>query len=245
MTKRRLPETDLANIATLPRSEQKARLKLKRAFKPPYSLAAVRRNEGMLLGVEERLDLGVPRPEDSVLLEKLASKLPDPSERAANLRRAKALIHLRKSLVQHASEENFRSYPLSLDSYIKLTDPLLLVIGSVAHIPSSDFRKSGRLTTRGRDFYFAMNYHLIIDADVDYRTAGLVLLDYWEEDNSNFGISPYFFGGRPRYSFEELSDMIKFTIDLWDEVLEEAKKAGSDEEESSDLPLFGWKSGKA
>lgn len=198
----------------------------------------------MLLGVKERLELGAGRPDDTVLLEKLAASLKEPSERAANIRRASALIHFRNSMVEHAMEENYRSYALSLDTYIKLTDPLLLVIGSVAHIPSSDFRKSGRLTARGRDFYFAMNYHLIIDADVVYRTAGLILLDYFEEDKSNFGIHPFFFDGKPKYSFDELSEMVKFTTDLWDEILDEDKKSKSSDDGAVEMSLFAWKSRK-
>ena len=81
-----------------------------------------------------------------------------------------------------------------------------------------------------------MNYHLIIDAGEEFREFGLVILKYWEESQSNKGMTPYFFDGHPRFSYEQLTEMISLTHSIWMEILEGRKQEQADD----DGPLFGW-----
>jgi hypothetical protein len=224
MSNRRLPITDLANISTLPKSEQKARLRLKRAFVAPYTLEHVRRNYAMLMGVGEAFDLGVARPSDDVLLQRLRESMKSPKDVEPNLRRAKALLSF-ASTTRGAVREEFRGLFISRDYVVRPSDSVVLDIGGKAYVPSTDLRRAASLTPLAIQFYFAANFHLIIDSEPDFKDAGLVLLKYWEFSTEEFGISPLFFSGRPMYSFEEIGSMVKFTLDLWAEVLEERREA--------------------
>ncbi len=235
MTSRRLPETDIAKICVRPISEQYRLLRGKKSFRPPHSLEATRRNLASLIGVDTPMFPGKKvTPEEALTaLERSISRQED---RVPNLLRAKSILQFRENSVQRAAEEHMRGHRVTLDNTINLTHSLLIEIDSKPTIPFFDLRKSGHLTADARDFVFAMNFHLLVDALEEFRDFGLVILNYWEDSASNFGITPIQFGGTPRYSFEELTDMVARTYRIWLEILEERKAKGEPDEGHG--PLF-------
>lgn len=236
MTKPRLPEPDLANICGLTEKEQWTRLFAKRQFRPPYSLNPTRRNLAPLLGAAAPLFPGTGLSREQKL-NGLTKSIKDIAELKANLLRAEAILDFVDERDSSAAPQELRSHRISIDYEVKLSHDLLIEIGGKRLVPFFDLRKSGRLTSRGRDFVFAMNFHMIIDADVDYTDYGLVIFDYWEHKDGSKGLTPYFFDGQPSYSFEQLTDMIATTHRIWLEVLESRKKRSGGEDDAG--PLFG------
>ena len=236
MTSRRLPETDIANICTLSEASQFVRLRSKRSFVPPHSLEATRRNMSSLFGVKIPIDIDEPQSDEKILFE-FSNSIKRPRDRAPNVNRAEALLGFRRSCITEAVVEPLRSHRVSLDNSINLTHSLAVRIDKKGVIPFVDLRKSGHLSERGRDFVFAMNFHMIVDAIEDFSDFGLAILNYWEESKNNKGISPYLFSGTPRYTYEQLTDMIARTYQIWLEVLDERKKAWDEDENLG--PLFG------
>ena len=228
MTSRRLPETDIANISVLPERDQYARLKNKRAFRPPHSLEPTRRCLNSLFGVSTPMfpDATIA-PEDAI--KALRSSIKRDQDRAPNLLRARSILNFREACVTEAAAEAMRSHRISIDNSINLTHSLVVEINDRPQIPFIDLRKSGSLSKSARDFVFSMNYHLLIDANPDFAEFGLMILNYWEESASNFGLTPHWFNGVPKYSYEQLTDMIARTYQIWLDVLDERKRSDPDE----------------
>lgn len=235
MTKRRLPETDQCNICTLPEADQWVRLAGKKSFIPPHSLEAVRRNMQPLFGVNTAMfpDAEV---EDDQAIAGLHRAIKKPRDLKPNLMRAEAIIDFRRSYVTGAISEAFPSHRISIDTKVQLTHSFAIETDQGRYIPFVDLRKSGSLSARGRDFLFAMNFHLIIDAMSDFEDFGLVILNYWEESALNKGFTPYFFDGKPKYSYDQLADMISRTNEIWNEILEGRRRGDNDS--GSAGPLF-------
>ncbi|WP_420862436.1 hypothetical protein [Algirhabdus cladophorae] len=236
MTSRRLPETDIANICTLPENEQRFRLSAKRSFVPPYSLEHTRRNLSSLFGVKSPLCPDV-EVDDRKTVEALMRCCKKESEALANANRASAIIDFRDANVGKSVVGAMRSHRVTLDNSICLTHSLALEIGGKGYIPFLDLRKTGNLSSRARDFVFSMNYHLLIDSDPTYENFGLLVLNYWEKSSSENGLTPYFFDGNPKYSYDDLSNMIARTYEIWLDILAERKR----QEPGKDTmgPLFG------
>ena len=236
MTKRRLPNTDLANICTMPARDQRVALQRKRQFRPPHSLEPTRRNLRTIMGVADALPLEAEKSDKARARSNFVDQLKE-KDKVPNGLRFDALWDFRCSAVSECSAQSYGAHRISVESSIRLTDPLLLRIDGQLFVPTSDLRKSGRLVQRARDFVFAMNYHLIIDQDADFAECGLVLLEYWHESDSNHGITPHFFDGTPKYTYDELTEMIAFTYKLWDEILDEQRQR--EESDGQDVgPLF-------
>lgn len=236
MSKNQLPVTDLANIATLPISERRARLEAKRSFVPPHSLEHTRRNFGSLLGIADPLFPDLERKPKEKVLKEFERSLPKGGGRAekdrrANLLRAKALLNFRDDHVDLAAREDHRAFLLAEKTYVRTADPVNLMIDGRKCIPSSDLRKSGALTERGLKFYFSMNYHMIVDYDPDFADFDLVHLDYWQDKSGDVGIKTCFHSGPPEYSYDELNLMIRETLDIWQQVVEARRaKSGSEDD---------------
>jgi hypothetical protein len=220
MKKYQLPQDDLANICTMPWGDQRRMLERKRSFVPPHSLNPVRNEILALHGVRLSLfpEAGV---DDGSAIRAFVSSMRRSQDKLPNKLRAEAIIEFRRSFVQNAVEYPFRVHRITIDNAISLTHSLAIESRGQGFIPYYDLRKSGKLTERARDFVFAMNFHLILDALSEFRQFGLIVLNYWEESANLKGLTPYVFNGRPRYTYEELTDMIARTHELWLEVLEE------------------------
>lgn len=220
MKKYQLPQDDLANICTMPMRDQRPMLERKRSFVPPHSLNPVRNEVLALHGVRLTLfpDATV---EDAAAIKAFLASMRREQDKLPNKLRAEAIIEFRRTFVQSAIEYPFRAHRITIDNSVSLTHSLAVESGGKGYIPYYDLRKSGKLTERARDFVFSMNFHLIVDALAEFREFGLIVLNYWEESANVKGLTPYFFTGRPRYSYEELTDMIARTHELWVEVQEE------------------------
>ena len=241
MSKNQLPVTDLANICTMPVADQRRRLEQKRAFVPPYSLESTRRNLGMLLGVGDPLFPEMQRPSQSDILRQFEQSLPKGSgragnERKANLLRAKALLDFRDNHVGRAATENHNSFNVSEGTFIKTADPVNLEIDGRSCVISSDLRKSGTLTNRGLAVYFSINFHMIVDSDPSFSEFDLLHLDYWQDKTGAVGIATRFHSGDPDYSYNELNQMIRTTLAIWNDVVESRR---SKSQENDDGFWFG------
>ena len=235
MTSRRLPETDIAKICVRPEREQYKLLKGKKSFRPPHSLEATRRNLAALVGVETPMFPGA-KVDPKAALKALESSISKKEDLAPNILRAKAILEFRRRSLGRAASEPMRGHRVTVDNTIHLTHSLILEMDSKPVIPFFDLRKSGHLTADAREFVFAMNYHLLVDALEEFRDFGLVILNYWEESPQNFGLTPLVFSGVPKYSFEELTEMVARTYQIWLEVLDERK--GGEEPDEGHGPLF-------
>lgn len=235
MTKLRLPNTDLANICTMSEKDQRGALERKRQFRPPHSLERTRQNLPTIMGAVDTLPLGESELDRDRARQAFAASLKE-KDKHPNLLRFDALWDFRTQCISRCAKHSFGSHRISVESSINLSDPLLVEIDRKRYVPTSDLRKSGRLVQRARDFVFAMNYHLIIDQEIDFEDCGLVILDYWHDSDSNHGIKPYFFDGNPKYSYEDLTSMIAFTYNLWDEIVNE--KRHRETESTLNIGLF-------
>lgn len=235
MTSRRLPETDIANICHLSERDQLKRLRGKRSFVPPHSLDPVRRNLNPLFGVTSPM-FPEKAIDEASALSALRGGCKKHQDIKPNLLRAEAILDFSRSSVEFAVEETFRSHRVTLDNQISLTHSLAIQIDSQPVIPFLDLRKSGALSSEARDVVFALNFHLIVDAFADFNDFGLVILNYWENSPQEKGLTPYFFNSRPKYTYEQLTNMIARTYEIWLEILDDRRR---DSDANSDYgPLF-------
>lgn len=221
MTRSLLPVTDVVNITCLPEHEQWKRLSAKRSFRPPHTLEPTRRNLASLLNAVLPMWGQCELDERKILLA-LEASCRSNEDKAANRLRAEALLQLGKML-GGVEERGFRGHRLSVDVSLQATNSLIVEYQGRPAIPFFDLRKSGKLSSAGRETLFAMNYHLINQTYAEFRDYDLLIFKYWEESPSNKGFFPYVFNGMPAYSYEALDQRIRRTFEIWHAVLEGRK----------------------
>ena len=245
MSSNRLPLTDLANIATLPLTERRGRLEMKRNFVPPHSLNWTRRNLAMLFGVRDPMFLDHPRPSRMEILRNFADCLPKgpgkaTQHRRANLLRAEALLDFTESNVESCVQAEYSGFEISAGYSVSPAESFGLVINERRVIPSVDLRASGALTERGLSFYFALNHHMILEREPDLDGVGLALLDFYHVKD-DYGIRVVHWDGAVSYTYEEIDEAVRVTLKIWDEVVESRRQKKTNNDEGSD-DLFGRRS---
>ena len=234
MKTRPLPPTDLANIAVLRAEEQFERLMAKRDFVPPHSLEWTRRNLRVLMGAEGDLGLGLPILSFEELRKTARNTIKRSCDLTPNLKRCQAILEYSSKRRLVSREGVFGVHRVSADMSVAYAHSIVSFEGEQGFIPFFDLRKSGGLTSGARDFIFSMNFHLIIDADVDFADCGLRVIKYIDPVNASPFMRDEIFSGEPRYGYDELSAMIAQTYEIWSEVQDIRRRADRDQGTGTD-----------
>lgn len=217
---RRLPETDLALIATLPLEKQRAKLEGMRLGRPPFSYDPVRTFSHDIFNVQPVMfDASAPTRWE-IVKGLISAKSRSDKEMVANLAVAKALhdYAINGNILGRGTD----FLPLAMSTGHKVTywSPLVLIIAGKPIVPFIDPRRALRLTPEARRFTFSMMHQRIRVADPDYADVAFGILQFSSDKAGNR--TPYLYtdDGVELLSFEALENMVAATYAIWQDVCE-------------------------
>lgn len=225
-TRRSIPETDLANIATLEnRDQQRAMLERLKLGHPPYSYLPMRLSILDILNIDPGpLAAGVRAPWEAVAAEVSRRCKRSDDEVAANLCVAEGLYRYAEALELTGRRHEFLAMPLGVVAKVSFWSPLVVAIDGRATVPFFDPRRTKKLTERGRRFAFSVMHERIRAADPDFADVSLAIFQF---ENTAEGARPpkaHFVDEVDLYSFHDLAEMTSETYALWNEVLDEREE---------------------
>ena len=225
---RRIPETDLANICTLPADVQHRALRQLKAGWGPFSYDPTKQTTPDIFNAETEL-FGRAEPTAIERIQERIIALSSRGEEEAN-----ANLEVTRCLHEFAIEKSVRARryyipPYNLSSAVGIDYsfwlPLVLMIDDQLVIPFLDPRRAGGLTPNGRRFAFSMSHHRARALDPDLADATLAIFAFPVVSDAN-GVErrrlrTYLAGDDPLFTYDELDAMVAETYQLWLRVLAE------------------------
>lgn len=221
-----LPATDFANITTKRKAEQWLLLsKMERSY-APFSYEPTRRNLPSVLQAGLPL-FGQFAPDEYTKtrshIEKACKR--GEAEAKANLAVCDALAEFVQENSVRAAHEPISSVRIGEFEKISYTSPLTMNYQGKPYLIFADFRRGGGLTKDACEFVFSVNHHFIVEQDAYFEGVGLMVLQFGIADENKRVVRPVVFDGKPRYSIDELEDMVRTTNALWSSMQIRRKKA--------------------
>lgn len=215
---RRLPETDLALIATLPIEQQRQRLERMNVGYAPFSYGPVRGRSHDVFNVQPGMFTSEAPTRWEVIEAQLGKACKSDDERKANLAVAKALHDYAVGHCVVGRAGDFM--PLSMGSGYKVSywAPLLLVIDGQALVPFIDPRKTHKLNGSAMRFVFSMMHERIRVADPDYADVEFGIFQFTTDDKGCRTPILHRDAGVDLYSLEQLEQMAAATYSIWEDV---------------------------
>ncbi len=224
MKTRRLPDTDLARIAPLSRDEKVAALKRQKTGHAPLTYNPVRSQALDILNAQSQM-LG-PSPETPLktIIAAIERAAKSPAEAESNEEVAQLLY-------EEVRKRGFRTYSTDFtafttrpgDSAAYWLKAVMVSPGGELLVPLPDFRRTYRLTPKGRLFAASVMHQAIrVQNPTDFGSARLGVFHFPQASTRDpRTVSFEIVSDYGLYTAEELASMIAETFALWDEVLEE------------------------
>lgn len=221
MKTRRIPETDLARIAVLPREEQPAKLQLLKGFRPPHTLNPFRKAVPDLVNLQYDM-LGVSDPTHWCRIEEaIIREGKHESEIERNLQVARALFEYCRDHEVVSYYKPQSSWGVGFGQSVSYWYPFYSVWDGRAAFVFFDPRKASPLTAEARRFVFSLMHQRLRVDDPDFADADLVAVRFGSVKDSNARtVKPYSAEGVSLFSLDELTEMIDTTYRLWFEELD-------------------------
>lgn len=218
---RRLPETDLARIAPLPREQQRRQLEQMRNGRPPFSYEPLRACFHDIFNVQPEMFGPVVATDWFVIEALLKRKCRSDDELRANLAVAKGLHQFTVEAGMLGRAQEF--FPLAMGTGQKVAYwlPLILSVDGRPVVPFIDPRRSKGLTREARRFAFSMMHERIRAADPDYEAVRFAIFQFGDAAEGQRNPVLYTDDGVVLYSLDEMEAMVEATYSLWREVCEE------------------------
>lgn len=218
---RRLPDIDLARIASLPRDQQRHQLEQMRNGRPPFSYNPLRTCFHDIFNVQPEM-FGLVEPTAWPIVEgRLRAKCRTEDELEANLAVARGLHNFATTARMLGRSQDFFPLALGTGQQVAYWLPMVLSLDSQPIVPFIDPRKSKGLSKAARRFVFSMMHEHIRAADPDYESVRLAIFRLG--DPADGVRAPVLFTeeGIDLIPLNELEAMVASTYALWQEVLEE------------------------
>ena len=218
---RRLPETDLARIAPLPRDQQRRQLEQMRNGRPPFSYAPLRGCFHDIFNVQPEMFGPVVATDWAVIEALLKRKCCSDDELRSNLAVAKGLHQFTADAGLLGRAQEF--FPLAMGTGQKVAYwlPLILSLDGRPIVPFIDPRRSRALTREARRFVFSMMHERIRAADPDYEAVRLGVFQFGDVAEGQRNPILHTDENVVLFSLEEMETMVEATYSLWREVCEE------------------------
>jgi hypothetical protein len=221
---------DLARIAPLPTEHKLFELRHLKAFKAPYTLNPVRRNELDIFDVQSPLGGGA-RPPWSVIQENILRLGKRPEEDNANIRVGEALYRFAEAH-KITGRQRDDIFPLLIGASERLSYwfNAVLAIDGVPTLAFVDPRTGAKLHEDGRRFVFSVQ-HERIRAYPHVKGVRLGIVQVRAVGNSSERLARLISSdGVELFTADELGAMVQETYQLWHLVLaereEELKRGG-------------------
>ena len=221
MKLRRLPDIDLARIASLAPEQRRKALEKFRYGRPPFSYGPLRGCLLDIFNVHPKLFGPVGPTSWNVIKELLTKRCRTAEETEANLQVAKGLHHYATSLRILGRSQEFFPLGMSAGRKVEYWLPMVLIIDEQPLVPFIDPRRSRGLTKEARRFAFSMMHERIRAADPDFASVRFGIIQFGDVDGDQRTPRIHVDDGIELFRYEAMETMVSETYDLWREVCEE------------------------
>lgn len=228
----RLPETDLARIAPLPRDQKYLELRRVKLGRPPYSYSPVKKNILDILNISPGPLVELARtPWEKVAAQIIRACKRSEDEIQANLRAGEGLYHYATQHNLVGRQYEFRHLAIGLSERLSYWWPMVSEIDGRPTVAFFDPRRSKKLTAIGRKFVFsAMHQHIRVP-DPDFAEFRLAVAQFKNTPTGPRPVVMHFDDGQVLWEFDALDAMVRETYEIWREIqverLDEKVRRGS------------------
>jgi hypothetical protein len=217
---RRLPEIDLARVATLPADQKRRELERFKLGHPTITYKPVRARFADIFNVQPDM-FAVADPTAWPVLERLIqAKATSDDECNANLLVAKSLHDFARANALRSRSQAFFPLSLSVGEKVEYWLPMVMALEGVPLVVFIDPRRGKGLTAEARRFVFSMMHEHIRVANPDFSTARLGIVQFGDAADDQRPVKLSTDEGVELFGFDQLDQMVHETYDIWREVSE-------------------------
>lgn len=217
---RRLPEIDLARVATLPTDQKRRALESFKLGRPTITYQPVRTRFADIFNVQPDM-FAVADPIAWPILERLVrAKATSDHECSANLLVAKGLHDFANSNALRSRSQAFFPLSLSVGEKVEYWLPMVTALEGTPLVIFIDPRRGKGLTAEARRFVFSMMHEHIRVANSDFSTVRLGIVQFGEALEGRRPVKLNTDEGVEFFDFGHLNQMVSESYDIWREVSE-------------------------
>lgn len=221
-TRRSIPETDLANIAPLPRDQKRRELEALKIVKfVRYSYRPLRLCTLDTFNIQAGPLAAGAKTTLPQLFDHIRSLCTRGDEEyLANIRVGEGLFTW--AAENEITGRRLEIFPFALGVADKVTYWSQVIVGIDGRpcVPFIDPRRSPKLTRAGRKFVHSVMHERIRVADPDLAEVGLAIIQFENAEKGPRKPSIHL-EGDSLFNFDELAEMTRETYAIWEEVLDE------------------------
>lgn len=228
MKMRRIPEIDLARIATMPDYQQQYfALKRLKGFKPPHTLNPFRKVIGDIVNLQFDL-LGGKESTPWIVIRELiarASTKGDTAELRFNLAIARTVFEYCEQKSVESFSKPVLPWGVGYGNSVTYWNNFYSIIDEQACFVFFDPRLTGHLNADARRFVFSMMHERLRVADPDFQDARLLITQFKKTGKWSRHMAMHDAADCKLFSENQLNEMISVTYAIWAEVLAEREQA--------------------
>lgn len=217
---RRLPEIDLARIATLPTQQKRSALEQFKLGHPKITYKPVRALFGDVFNVQPDMFAAADPTPWPVLERLIRAKATSEDECDSNLLVAKGLHDFARSNALRSHSQAFFPLSLSVGEKVEYWLPMVTALEGAPLVIFIDPRRGKGLTAEARRFVFSMMHEHIRVANPDFSAARLGIVQFGDAAEDQRPVKLSTDEGVELFGFEQLDQMVRETYDIWREVSE-------------------------
>lgn len=217
---RRLPEIDLARVATLPTDHKRRALERFKLGHPTITYKPVRGRFADIFNVKPDLFAAADPTAWPVLERLIRARATSDEEREANLLVAKGLHTFAQANALRSRSHGFFPLSLSVGEKVEYWLPMVTALDDAPLVLFIDPRRGKRLTAEARRFAFSMMHEHIRVADPDFAASCLGIIQFGDAVEDQRPVKLWTDQGIDLYGFDQLDQMVSETYAIWREVSE-------------------------
>lgn len=223
MKLRRLPETDLANIAPLTRDQKRIMLRSFNSGGGSWSYDPARRQNFNIANPVNPLGLHATAPSIDKIREMVATASHCETQKQSCLEVVNLFHEWYGKNSKMAVERQVRPLPIGTLGQVQYCENFIALIDDRPTAIFLDYRRQKGLSLVGRKFAFSMMDQQIRVGDPDFPNARLLALAFPQRAQHSRRIVDYFDDGVNLFTLPELIALIEETYEIWFEVLNERR----------------------
>lgn len=185
---------------------------------PPYRLSPVRKSLPDIFNVSTGFVSPDTRTPLSHIKDVIRSECRSPDEVAANQAVAEALYDYAVADDINGRRQDFLPFNVGAGPKVVFWHAMVLVKQGRAIVPFVDPRRTASLTELGRRFVFSMMHERIRVADPDFESVQLGIFQLTAPKSGPRDARLYTDAGVQLFSYDQLSEMVRETYEIWTEV---------------------------
>lgn len=217
---RRLPEIDLARVATLPTDQKRRALEQFKLGHPTITYKPVRARFGDIFNVQPDMFASADPTAWPVLEGLIRTKATSDDECSANLLVAKGLHDFARSNALRSRSQAFFPLSLSVGEKVEYWLPMVTALEGAPLVIFIDPRRGKGLTAEARRFVFSMMHEHIRVANPDFSAARLGIVQFGDAAEDQRPVKLSTDEGVGLFGFDQLDQMVRESYDIWRQVSE-------------------------